>query len=258
MLQDTAKLFQQAEKSFSKMPAHEQSLSSLQEIFKGTKLEGVRNRDDIGSKFPSLAPKEQRTIVEKLCEKLTDVEHDLEELQNIIPPTDYRTFLYDGRLDAESEKKRDGFCDHWASVVKPSLEEIPARDTIWNSYHLFAASPDSPFTIVRPNGIDYPTYKSTFGARITSQLLLYRLLATFDNLNPGENDGFKSCWQVCLQMTVESSNEGILRLADSKGAVTIHFEGTDRASKDAVDLLNYLVSTECVHPYDRLVAGQIA
>lgn len=91
-------------------------------------------------------------------------------------------------------------------------------------------------------------------------LLLYRLIATFFG-SPKCEDGYKSIWNYTIKHT-ESGKQ--LNFSEWKGAIGFwlpeytYTKLSEQFRNDLIELLNYLVSQECAHPYDNLVAGCIA
>jgi len=91
-------------------------------------------------------------------------------------------------------------------------------------------------------------------------LLLYRLIATFFG-TPTCEDGYKSIW--AYNLTHKATGKGI-SFSEWKGAIGFWLPDykqeqlTPEFKADLIELLNYLVSDECAHPYDNLVAGSVA
>ena len=96
--------------------------------------------------------------------------------------------------------------------------------------------------------------KHGFSDCISSQLLLYRLTAMFGMPSEYEPPRPEFCWEVYL---MHNSEKGFLHLYDEHGAARCKFWGTQEASNDALNLLNYLCSTNIPHPDARVgvVAG---
>lgn len=91
-------------------------------------------------------------------------------------------------------------------------------------------------------------------------LLLYRLIATFFG-TPVCEDNYKSIWEYNI---VNKRTGKKLTFSEHKGAIGIwlpeysytqlHFQ----FKADLIELMAYLTSNECAHPYDNLVAGSVA
>lgn len=97
---------------------------------------------------------------------------------------------------------------------------------------------------------------------ISSPFLLYRLLTTFkapvETLGP---EGYKCIWWITLK---HKETGEVLSFGEWKGAAGIwtRFHSSTELPKafkrDTLEILNYLVSDTCAHPYDGLVAGSVA
>jgi hypothetical protein len=91
-------------------------------------------------------------------------------------------------------------------------------------------------------------------------LLLYRLIATFFG-NPVCGDNYKSIWDYNI---IHKHSGKLLNFSEHKGAIgfrlpessytELHFQ----FKTDLIELMTYLASNECAHPYDNLVAGSVA
>lgn len=95
---------------------------------------------------------------------------------------------------------------------------------------------------------------------ISPALLLYRLMATFF-CSPKCEDGYKMIWHYNLK---HKETGKAVSFSEWKGAagfwVTDHTSTklSNEFKKDLIELVNYLISNECAHPYDNLVAGSVA
>ena len=91
-------------------------------------------------------------------------------------------------------------------------------------------------------------------------LLLYRLIATFFGA-PECSDGYKQIWHYNLK---HKESGKIISFSEWKGAIGFWLPETDYKKltpifrNDLIELMNYIVSNECAHPYDNLVAGSVA
>ena len=98
---------------------------------------------------------------------------------------------------------------------------------------------------------------------IPSCLLLYRLICTFGptKLNCRGNEGYKMVWEYPLKH--KETGEFVV-FDEWKGGSTFHtrFYSTEDLPEsyknDLTTLINYLISNECAHPYDGVVAGSVA
>lgn len=81
---------------------------------------------------------------------------------------------------------------------------------------------------------------------ISSQLLLYRLVAVFGMpASSAHIDSPKTAWAVVL--TYGEEDEGYLAFEDCKGGAHVAFEGSFAASESAVQLIEWLVGDNVPH-----------
>lgn len=91
-------------------------------------------------------------------------------------------------------------------------------------------------------------------------LLLYRLISTFFG-SPKCCDGYKTIWEYTVKHT-ESGKQ--MNFSEWKGAIGFwlpehtYTKLSEQFRSDLIELMNYLISNECAHPYDNLVAGSVA
>lgn len=105
-------------------------------------------------------------------------------------------------------------------------------------------------------------YASLYQA-IPAALLLYRLICTFGpvKLHCEGNEGYKMVWYYALKH--KKTNTPIV-FDEWKGSSGFHTsfhtftEMPEELQKDICTLVDYLLSDECGHPYDGLVAGSVA
>lgn len=105
---------------------------------------------------------------------------------------------------------------------------------------------------------------------ISSALLLYRCAATFDTtIKTWGQKGYKAVWHLNLLHKPTGQRVGLGEHKGAAGFWTVHssLEVVDNGQKEAIpqtflddikELLEYLVSDVCAHPYDGLVAGSVA
>ena len=163
---------------------------------------------------------------------------------------------------------QDRFLQEWTNEAPDSRNESThdsdgSPDGVsWGSYDLYTTPGTPGFMAVRdglPDG-GKPVYAHHL---ISSQLLLYRLLAVF-GMPPSiedEVDGYKSIWSYMLHWMPGQNNNGrksYFLFSDNKGYFTFHFYGSGEASRSALDLLEWLVSDNVPHPYDGVLAGNQA
>lgn len=95
---------------------------------------------------------------------------------------------------------------------------------------------------------------------IPSALLLYRLICTFFG-SPICYDNYKTVWEYNL--THKETGKAI-SFSEWKGAAGFWMADTDSNKldpsfkQDLIELITYLTSNQCAHPYDNLVAGSVA
>ncbi len=95
---------------------------------------------------------------------------------------------------------------------------------------------------------------------MSAPLLLYRLIATFFGA-PECFDNYKNIWSYTIKHIPTGK---LITFAEWKGAIGFWLKEVDHNKlpkdfkKDFVELLNYIFSEECAHPYDNLVAGSVA
>ena len=133
-------------------------------------------------------------------------------------------------------------------------------DGCGNVHHEFYFDTEKQTFIFSGNGLhgDY-RYLSTYQI-ISPALLLYRLIATFFG-SPKCEDGHKSIWEYNL---IHKATNKSISFSEWKGAAGFWLPETSYKKVDAefradlIELMNYLISNECAHPYDNLVAGSVA
>jgi len=91
-------------------------------------------------------------------------------------------------------------------------------------------------------------------------LLLYRLIATFFG-TPKCEDDYKMIWRYNI---IHKATGKLISFLEWKGAIGFWLPDYDHKKlnaefkNDLIELMNYLVSDKCAHPYDNLVAGSVA
>jgi hypothetical protein len=97
-------------------------------------------------------------------------------------------------------------------------------------------------------------WKCKFSSRISSQPLLYRLCALFGM--PPQIDTVRhwGCWRANLQ----HSRGSIIMFEDFKGQASLTFRGSFGCTDDALELINFLISLICLHPYQNIIARKMA
>jgi hypothetical protein len=96
---------------------------------------------------------------------------------------------------------------------------------------------------------------------ISASLLLYRLMCVFYEPPLVPKRAYKTLWEYPL---LHVATGHVLGLMDYKAGISMVTafddlsEMPDDFAKDALELLNFLVSEQVAHPYDGVLAGSIA
>ncbi|KAI7785382.1 hypothetical protein LA080_007218 [Diaporthe eres] len=92
-----------------------------------------------------------------------------------------------------------------------------------------------------------------FSDLISSQLLLYRIVTTFGAPPNTEEDGYKCAWSFTLLNKEDPTCA--LEIHDHKGWPQATFSGGERASTEALQLLDWLIGENCPHMYNYTLFG---
>lgn len=144
-----------------------------------------------------------------------------------------------GEKQAQSEEfLRWGVYDHFLRCEDGT--SLDARD--WDSEDYYK-SPGRPVQLSR---------------LISTPLLSYRLTAVF-GMPPATDylDHYKETWSATLRWKL-GEGTSYLNFGEHKGAPSFSFYGTQSASKCALKLVKYLASNNVPHPYEYVLAGNIA
>lgn len=101
----------------------------------------------------------------------------------------------------------------------------------------------------------------SFYEAISSALLMYRLACTFQGVMRVNSEGYKCVWDFNIR---HKETGEIISFGEHKGGSSFwtpyySFDKVPKElQKDLLELLTYLVSDTCAHPYDGLVAGSVA
>jgi hypothetical protein len=256
--------------------------------------------------FVSLPPIAQANLFSDLLSQHRELQQEHRKLQreqdsiektiDRMPSADHHVAFNRRRLNKGTDYEDDAceladtFCEIWQIRDGP-LERDYARDgpvlIYYQSHDLIRWSEDEPFRwmpfseqMKQMEQSGYTRKPLYFSSAISSQLLLYRLCATFGPLPTqcGEPDWYKVCWEVYLvhkkevdasvstatnvgEANVDEANVdkrapiSKLTLFDYKGSATAAFYGSEEAAENALELINYLVGPTCAHTYDGCVAG---
>lgn len=96
---------------------------------------------------------------------------------------------------------------------------------------------------------------------ISSAFLLYRLICIGFYPQPFSNDSYKSLWSVHLKHRETGHQIGFDDYKAGSNLASFVSEKKDMPlafERDLLELLDFLVSNQLVHPYDLTVAGSVA
>ncbi|KPI39805.1 uncharacterized protein AB675_3426 [Cyphellophora attinorum] len=244
--------------------------------------------------FASLPPLAQANLFSDLLSQHRELQQKQDGIQKSIariPSADRHVAFIRQRFLTEGTDYTDHpcelaetFCEIWQIRDAPAEYDPARRGPVQvdrSGYDLFRLSQNEPFCWmssrkqtkhVEQSGQSWGEYmqSSLFSSAISSQLLLYRLCATFGPL-PTQCEGsdwYKSCWEIYLVYkkeidagvsTAGNDDQAVpaseLRLCDIKASAYASFYGSEEAAEKALDLINYLVGPKCAHTYDGCVAG---
>jgi len=98
-----------------------------------------------------------------------------------------------------------------------------------------------------------------FWRAIPAALLAYRLACTFEGaIKAYGQEGYKVTWDFPLK---HKATGELIKFGEWKGGALFWTNGDEvkgAHKKDMLELLTYLVSDTCAHPYDGVVAGSVA
>ncbi|KAK7427590.1 hypothetical protein QQZ08_005865 [Neonectria magnoliae] len=157
----------------------------------------------------------------------------------------------------------DDGTDHGVDDAMSDSNE-PETSHVWNSYQIYTTPGSPSVKVVSQGTFTAPNGSCLFYDMISSQLLLYRLIAMFGTPPklPEEEanaDRYKSIWEYPLHWAADQGrNKSTLWFQDYKGAASVHFSGSEEASEAAFKLLEWLVSDNVLHTYDGVLAGNQA
>lgn len=152
-------------------------------------------------------------------------------------------------LQHDGYSLRDHFVKRW--LISKRCVSIRHPKVTWND-HEICFIPKVGLCLRNEHSVDYHTRLSKL---ITSQLLLYRILCNF-NVAPKTGNECKSCWSYTFRNTDDRTCS--LMISEWKGAPVAHFRGSETASTEALQLLEFLTSENCLHPYHYTRCGRVA
>lgn len=193
-----------------------------------------------------------------------DNEAELAEIDIFADPYEVKHYFLDRWINGDPDMNELAHC------INTTDFEDTSRDVQWDAYKLYT-TPGTRGYSHNGDGGSIPNGSESCSpwSLISSQLLLYRLIAVFGPppLSDKEQiDGYKSAWAYTLYWIpdlVDNQKGGkvftsSLCFADYKGAFTFHFTGSEEASKTALLLLEWLVSDNVPHTYDGVLVGNRA
>jgi hypothetical protein len=166
------------------------------------------------------------------------------------------------RLGDKAYKTRDSIAAKWTPMAQDENDDVGFCSNYSSTFYY---SRDVKQFVPSAEGLSAycnPDYVGLYGV-ISSADMLYRLACTFKPvvqfLGP---EGYKLVWSAAFR---HKSGAEIL-FYEWKGGCTFGARGKNGArvpaskafQKDVLQLLNYLCSDGCVHPYDGCVAGSVA
>ena len=249
-------------------------MASLRDLTVAEAVKQFLESESPGKDFEALEPVQQKLIFMHLLSERSEysralaAERRFQDLKVLMPGTDLS--IYRGRHRIEQpenleddegpEGRAQQFRAEWSYTRKDDsysgpiviFDSHPTDGEIhWHSYDLYSEGPESELK-VRNQAEMISLATTPIWRRISSQLLLYRLLALFGTPLFLQADGYKSCWGTGL---VSSDKKSKLTLRDMKGAPSALFKSTEEGSKSALSLLNFLLEVEMPHTYDGTIAG---
>jgi hypothetical protein len=158
------------------------------------------------------------------------------------------------RLEEWTEVESDSVRAVWTPGEQAGLEDAMSLQGIVR----YDAQTREFFSPSSPPGKQGEAPSLTLGNVISPALLLYRLLCTFCfGYIPCKAGDPASVWELSLM----TGNGGILVLKDDHGLVNVFCASASAANKAFMghvkDLLAFLCSDHCPHPYDGVLAGSV-
>jgi hypothetical protein len=231
------------------MTAPNQSPPSLEELSANKLQELTLSSETAEDDFASLEPRAQRLLFKSMrAEKarLDNIKTQLTRLEQRMPVVDYNQILStSSRAESFGSKADIDSCGKlWSYTVNPD-EDLQGRQpgelTRWNNLQLHFGLHDTTPKICSSKVLpilcemcEPPRYPA-FRYLISSQLLLYRVTEVF-GMPPRMTGEFS--WAAILYHKDGSS---ILFCGNVLGDASFDFTGTNAASPDALNLLNFLI-----------------
>ncbi|KAH7002449.1 hypothetical protein EDB80DRAFT_867452 [Ilyonectria destructans] len=186
----------------------------------------------------------------------------------------YDEMSHSSEIDSfvDAYEVKEGFQLEWANKDPDPKNELAydsdsSTSVGWSSYDFYKVPGTSGFIADRSKRGCTPDSCLPHNL-ISSQLLLYRLITVFGmppSSEENEVDGYKGIWTYTLHWMMDrrskksdNGKKSKLVFSDCKGSFTIHFFGSKKASKSALDMIEWLVSDNVPHTYDGVLAGNQA
>jgi hypothetical protein len=229
---------------------------SLQELCEIRLLESISSSDDADDQFLSLPLRVQLLLFSRLRTKharLRLMSKDMEKISWYMPRVDLQVYLRKSTnlsTTLESDTKRQSHQTTWRYINSARTDyRHPYQRRYdnyirWDNHGLHAELPATKFVLCPHHALmqrfacECDVGFVSLWEWISSALLLYRVTATFGMPPASECDAYKSRWEAILQH-VDGVSEVVF--GEHKGASLIQFHGQEKASEDALSLLNYLV-----------------
>lgn len=166
--------------------------------------------------------------------------------------------MYEQDRDANYERR-----SQLRELFEPCGTRKPPQSICGNVGSELRCNPETRLWRFHVATLDTLEFSGCLYSVIPSALLLYRLLCTFGAvvLMCEGGDGYKCVWEYGV--THKATSEYVM-FGEWKGGACLftRFSSSKDMPQslrdDLLSLLNYLVSDECGHPYDGVVAGSVA
>ena len=261
--------------------------SSLEDLVKTASLLKLLRSNFKDSDFSALDPRLLEPLFGRIRKEYQNLRKEADMgtlLRGSIPYADLRLYTGETRLATGSDEDessstdeedpdpytiQDSFREKWSLSKDYSLDfdsvwTEGSRDRsvlTWHSEKLYWNIPsgdlmldEEPWARTTVPGYQFGQDKG-FTHRISSQLLLYRLIVMFGMIPPqteGYVDRYKSCWECVL---VHADGKSRMTVYDWKGWGSVQFKGSEEGSRDALELLNFVCGERIPHSYDFVLAG---
>ena len=239
---------------------------SLQELCTGKALTLVLDPEKFtDSDFAVLPPGVQRMLFAKMRTEMNVLRHFKGNVDKYCPDIDTKLYQFPPSLPlcdiglpvwSSFFPERDEFRRLWSYECEYDIdqEDFSLPGAHWYEGNLVAHNPDSELRFEEKNeNLHSSNGHFHFYQRISSQLLLFRLVCMFDLPPPKSNIGnVFGTWDIVLYYRWGPSR---LRLNDHLGQVKADYAGTVEASGEALKLLNFLCGMKIPYGEEGAIAG---